>query len=195
MAAFTPVSADWSSRPCFADERVAWEGQLPELPDQPFRVEAAGFAGKPVYFVIAGPWSRVVARAPPSRRRSSTTIIVEPRSAGHAGADARRRGARAAQRQARTRRPPGRVPRRRVRVRRRSWSAWLLGRPRDAARRRHRTGCSTPWARRCSSAAVLWLTYLGLEPYIRRYSPDSLIGWTRLLAGTLARSAGRRATS
>ena len=28
-----------------------------------------------------------------------------------------------------------------------------------------------------------WLTYLGLEPYIRRFSPDSLIGWTRLLAG------------
>jgi len=33
-------------------------------------------------------------------------------------------------------------------------------------------------------AAVLWLTYLGLEPYVRRFSPDSLIGWTRLLAGS-----------
>ena len=30
---------------------------------------------------------------------------------------------------------------------------------------------------------MLWLTYLGLEPYIRRFSPDSLIGWTRLLDG------------
>lgn len=30
---------------------------------------------------------------------------------------------------------------------------------------------------------LLWLTYLGLEPYIRRFSPDSLIGWTRLLNG------------
>ena len=26
----------------------------------------------------------------------------------------------------------------------------------------------------------MWLTYLGLEPYIRRYSPDSLLGWTTL---------------
>jgi serine/threonine-protein kinase len=32
-------------------------------------------------------------------------------------------------------------------------------------------------------AAVMWLTYLGLEPYIRRFSPDSLIGWTRLISG------------
>ena len=33
------------------------------------------------------------------------------------------------------------------------------------------------------NAALLWLTYLGLEPYVRRFSPDSLIGWTRLVAG------------
>ncbi len=32
-------------------------------------------------------------------------------------------------------------------------------------------------------AGLLWFTYLGLEPYIRRFSPDSLIGWTRLLNG------------
>ena len=32
-------------------------------------------------------------------------------------------------------------------------------------------------------AGVLWLTYLGIEPYVRRYAPDSLIGWTRLIAG------------
>ena len=29
----------------------------------------------------------------------------------------------------------------------------------------------------------MWLTYLGLEPYIRRYAPDTLLGWTRLIAG------------
>jgi hypothetical protein len=32
-------------------------------------------------------------------------------------------------------------------------------------------------------AGLMWLTYLGIEPYIRRYAPDSIIGWTRLLAG------------
>jgi hypothetical protein len=31
--------------------------------------------------------------------------------------------------------------------------------------------------------AVVWLTYLGLEPYMRRYSPDSILGWTTLVSG------------
>src|SRR5581483_1203996 len=33
------------------------------------------------------------------------------------------------------------------------------------------------------SAAILWLVYLALEPYVRRYSPDILMSWTRLLSG------------
>jgi hypothetical protein len=32
-------------------------------------------------------------------------------------------------------------------------------------------------------AAVLWVTYLGLEPYVRRHSSDSVLGWTKLVAG------------
>jgi hypothetical protein len=34
-------------------------------------------------------------------------------------------------------------------------------------------------------AALMWLAYLGVEPYIRRFSPDSLIGWSRLISGRL----------
>jgi hypothetical protein len=33
------------------------------------------------------------------------------------------------------------------------------------------------------NAGLLWVTYLGLEPYVRRFSPSSLIGWTRLVGG------------
>jgi serine/threonine-protein kinase len=32
-------------------------------------------------------------------------------------------------------------------------------------------------------AALLWLLYIALEPYVRRRSPHRLISWTRLLAG------------
>jgi hypothetical protein len=31
--------------------------------------------------------------------------------------------------------------------------------------------------------SVLWLAYMAIEPYIRRFSPGSLIGWTRMLNG------------
>jgi serine/threonine-protein kinase len=32
-------------------------------------------------------------------------------------------------------------------------------------------------------SGLVWLTYLGIEPYIRRFSADTLIGWQRLIAG------------
>jgi hypothetical protein len=60
--------------------------------------------------------------------------------------------------------------------------AWLCG--------RHVGAFNTDYGRLVGAigrslfdAGLLWLTYLGLEPYIRRFSPDSLIGWTRLLNG------------
>ena len=33
------------------------------------------------------------------------------------------------------------------------------------------------------NAAAVWLFYIALEPYIRRFWPQLLIGWTRLIAG------------
>ncbi len=36
-----------------------------------------------------------------------------------------------------------------------------------------------------SNVGVTWLLYLALEPFVRRLSPEMLIGWTRLLAGQL----------
>jgi len=32
-------------------------------------------------------------------------------------------------------------------------------------------------------AAFIWLMYLALEPYVRRYSPDMLMSWSRLIGG------------
>src|SRR6185295_1725464 len=64
---FRPASSGFVP-PVYASERTAWEGPLPERPDYIVHVETAGHAGKPVFFGIAGPWtrsSRSVA-APPS---------------------------------------------------------------------------------------------------------------------------------
>ena len=30
---------------------------------------------------------------------------------------------------------------------------------------------------------MLWIVYLALEPYVRRFWPDGILGWTRLLSG------------
>jgi len=33
------------------------------------------------------------------------------------------------------------------------------------------------------NAAIMWLIYVALEPYVRRYSPEILMSWSRLLGG------------
>ena len=35
---------------------------------------------------------------------------------------------------------------------------------------------------------LLWTVYLALEPYVRRFWPHSLLGWSRRARGTSARS-------
>jgi eukaryotic-like serine/threonine-protein kinase len=33
------------------------------------------------------------------------------------------------------------------------------------------------------ATGVLWVIYLALEPYVRRFWPDGILGWTRLMSG------------
>jgi len=77
MAAFKPATPQVVP-PVFADERVAWDGRLPELPEHTFRVEAAGYKGKPVYFVVSGPWTRY-ARSTPGAVSLFNVLIANAR--------------------------------------------------------------------------------------------------------------------
>ncbi len=122
-----------------------------------------GTAGKPVYFALAGPWTQ----SAPRRRHASIALRADRSDAGlahHAGADARSAPSLArAQHQGGPRRSPRRIPRRQLSCS--SSTSW--------------PGCSAPpharlgveigrvfaaIGRALFNAAVLWLTYLGLEP-------------------------------
>jgi serine/threonine-protein kinase len=52
-----PISPLWTS-PHASDARAAWAGSYPGQPDTKIHVEAAAFAGKPVYFEIFHVWSQ-----------------------------------------------------------------------------------------------------------------------------------------
>jgi hypothetical protein len=179
MASFSPV-APRVLPPVFADERMAWEGHLPQLPDQLFRIEAAGYGGKPVYFVVSGQWSQS-SRAPQAAVPLFNVVIsgvaafIMP-SLMLAGALLARRNVKLGRgdRQGAFRAATFVVL---TQV-----AVWIL----DPHVMPLSTDVNRFFAALGSAlfdAALLWLTYLGLEPYVRRYSPDSLIGWTRLLAG------------
>ena len=182
MAAFTPASPRWVPA-VFADERMAWEGRIPEVPDQVVRVEAAAAFGRPVFFGITGPWSRSVRTPAPAgngslldRLTNLLAALIMPglmlvgallaRRNVKLGRGDRRGAFRAA-----------------ATVFLLLIAAWLLGGDHVGSLTREQDRFFATIGNALYRAGLLWLTYLGLEPYVRRFSPDSLIGWTRLIAG------------
>jgi serine/threonine-protein kinase len=57
--------------PVFADTRVAWAGPAPDGSGVPLRIEAAAVAGRPVYFRITAPWTAQIAPA-----GASASVVV-----------------------------------------------------------------------------------------------------------------------
>jgi serine/threonine-protein kinase len=179
MAAFTPATPRLVP-PVYADERISWEGHIPEHPDQVFRVDAAAFHGRPVSFAIVGPWTQSARSAPLSTPlisivTSSIEALLMP-AMMLAGAFLARRNLKL-----------GRGDRRGA-FRAATFlfcvlmTAWLLrGHVLPLGQDMQRFFAAFGSA--LFDAGLLWVTYLGIEPYIRRYAPDSLIGWTRLIGG------------
>ena len=75
MSAFQPSAPRWVPA-VFADERMAWEGRVPEIPEHTVRIEAAAAFGRPVFFGITGPWTQS-ARTPAAVRQSGLDRVTE----------------------------------------------------------------------------------------------------------------------
>ena len=181
MDGFTPAQPAFVP-PVHAEQRVAWEGRTPEIADHTLRIEAGATAGKPVFFAVTGSWTRSARTPnaePPSlfaRVIGAIAALVMPalmligpilayRNVKRGRGD--RRGAfRAA-----------------TAVFFLEMAAWLLGPNHVASFALEQSRLFSAIGTALYQAAVLWLTYLGLEPYIRRFCPDSLVGWQRLVSG------------
>jgi hypothetical protein len=164
--------------PTFADDRRAWQGPLPGT-DTTVRVEAAAYRGRPVYFLLVGPWtaSRDVHTTAGSQQDSTFNVVlvllllfiaaVLARAnlrSGHAD----RRGA-------------IRLAVFAVFVQTAIWAA--LDHVRDISAERTRLFDGV--ANALFVGGAMFLIYLALEPYVRRSWPTVLIGWSRLLGGQL----------
>ena len=58
LTRFTPAEPLWIS-PAPFDARAAWTGFYPSASEIPMRIEAASWRGKPVFFRLIGPWSKL----------------------------------------------------------------------------------------------------------------------------------------
>ena len=180
MADFTAVTPEWTPR-VYADQRVAWEGPMRGHPEAKLRIEGASYRGRPVSFQIVWPWTRPVRVEQPTPPASARVLAL----AGSMLMLALLAGAIAI---VRYNLKSGRADRRgAVRVALFLMGVWIVSWTFGA---RHGFSLNDEFDAFFGSFAFVllnvgftWLFYLGLEPYVRKFCPDILIGWTRLLAG------------
>ncbi len=179
-AKLQPADPNWQELAPF-DARAAWTGTWPGT-ERPLRVEAAAWRGRPVYFLLIGPWTRPARMQPfePTRgEKASLFFFMSLTRMAILGAlfFARKNYA------------SGRGDRRgafrlAVFIFCAEMALWLC--------RGHffpDTGTFGLFIIASSTAlylaAMLWGLYLAVEPYVRKHWPHAIISWTRLSSGRL----------
>jgi serine/threonine-protein kinase len=165
----------------WGDTRTAWEGTWPQSPSGvPVRIEAASYRGKPIYFDMISPWDRPVRMVQNSNTSQNrigqifsfvlTTVIILG-------------GIWIASRNIRLQRGdfPGAL-RLAVFVFAVGMVNWALLAHHNGSRAEYVIGILAISVSLFFSG-ITWLLYVALEPYIRRYWPNTLISWVRMLKG------------
>ncbi|MDP9098849.1 MAG: hypothetical protein M3N48_07635, partial [Verrucomicrobiota bacterium] len=176
-ARFTPTEPQWAP-PVMADARAAWAGAYPEAPEIPIRVEAAAFHGKPVNFVqvltiASGP------RSSPATGGKSTgslvslilQLVVLIGSIPFARYNMRlgRGDIQGALRLG-------------LFVLCVNLSTWVIGGTHVASASEGDLFLMAAM-RSVFNAASLAFVYISFEPFVRRKWPQTIVSWSRVLAG------------
>jgi serine/threonine-protein kinase len=177
---FQSVAPQWTPDG-YADERAAWEGPLPGMPDQRLRIEAAAHRGKVVSFRTIHPWSQP---SQPNETRQTTGQKIAQTVVGivlvlvlGAAIFVARHNLR-----------KGRGDRRgAIRlssiVLLCSSIAFIVGTTHFLDVGTEVDRIFTAAGEALLGAGLLWLLYLALEPYVRKFWPQTLVSWSRLLSG------------
>jgi len=162
------------------DTRSAWTGTRPEDPDIEIRVEAAGWRGKPIYFDVIGPWTRPF-------RQQKFDQSFEQRVQQTFGISAFILMVIAGLFFVRANMRAGRVDRKgalRLGV-----YAFIVTSSALLLYGHHQNGLDELFffvrifANSCFMGTVVWLIYLAVEPPVRKRWPQTMISWSRALAG------------
>jgi Protein kinase domain len=168
---FQPVTPSWTP-PAASDDRAAWTGVFPEQPDLPIRLEAAAYRGRLVWFRSLGPWSATPRPRPGANLIGSITISsILLISAILAWFNAR----------------TGRVDRRgAVHLVVLSFSlavgTWIIGAHYVVAWEALQQAQHAV-SQALMSAALGGISYLAVEPHVRRRWPAVLVAWSRVFSG------------
>jgi serine/threonine-protein kinase len=179
-ARFKTAEPQWTPL-ASADQRAAWTGTYPNDPN-PLRVEAASWRGKLVYFALISPWTRADRMQPAKETLNQKVLLVIILSLLCIIVIA-----------------AGLLARHNVRAGRADWrnafrlsgflfalsmASWAFGTHHMASAGElivFMMGLSI----NLLAAALIWVLYVALEPYVRRRWPQTIISWTRVLNGRL----------
>jgi predicted Ser/Thr protein kinase len=176
MRAFS-IDPSGHTPPSFADTVVSWRGRSPLRPGDALRVDAASLHSRPVSFVVTAPWTGW--RAPSSTAANvaaivsaaiSVVLVVTAVWLALTNVRTSRADRDGAYRVA--------VVAFTLQVVR-----WLLEPAHSSEPGTEALRIYMGLAFGLLFAAVVGGAYLGLEPFVRRYWPRALVGWTRLLTG------------
>ena len=179
MAQFKPVAPEWTA-PFDADARAAWTGPYSGRSDLPVRIEAASFHGRPIFFQVFWPWTRSTRLTPqtPSASQAfsnaayyigAAIVLIAAIWIAHYNWKAGRGDLRGATRIG-------------IYCASMSLIGWLL-RAHHVASQAEQGLIGDALASAAFVFVEYWLFYLALEPWVRRYWPQALITWSRVLAG------------
>lgn len=179
VSQFKPVEPKWYPL-AWGDARAAWQGGWPNHPEVPLRIEAAGYRGKPIYFEMISPWDKPDRMGSQSRSRQNTIaqwfslgllftvfgigIWLATRNLREGRGDLQ-----------------GSL--------RLALFVVLIGLINWALVAHHVSSLFEmvlfilAFSVSLFFGTLTWVLYAALEPYVRKYWPDTLISWSRMLAG------------
>jgi serine/threonine-protein kinase len=178
---FHPVAPHIVPR-SFATDRAAWEGPHPALPDAVLHVEAASHRGQAVAFRVTGPGEPIVpaTTSPVAQTRAwrvtanvaRTVIILGTLLLARKNLSAGRGDRRGAWRlfcfatMALT-------------------ASWIISAKHYSSPQIENDRLLEFIAHAIMNTGTIWILYIALEPWVRRYTPSILISWTRVLSGQI----------
>jgi Protein kinase domain len=180
MSKFQSSPPMWASL-ASSDVRQAWTGQWPGYGNRPLHVEGAAWHGRPVFFSLTGPWNtsaRMPSSNPDGRGQLITRILVTVIILGPTLT---------AIFLARWNLKRGKGDRRGAMVL--GWAMFSLHMLQFTFQTHFSSAGNLIYLLVLAVSTGLfwggavWMLYLALEPYVRRYWPQAIVSWTRVLAG------------
>ena len=165
------------------DSRAAWEGADWDDPERTLHIEAGAFGGELVYFQIFEPWMKPVMESAPEvtsgQRFAEAANLFLAIGLLLGGVWLARRNIKVGRSDLGG---ASRVALWFLIVHSVVWVFWAHHAPFSELGSELEV-FSMDTGYNLFMAASLWVFYVGLEPFVRRRWPESLIGWSRLLAG------------